>query len=79
MSINLINLLVKRGTLKEEEAQALIKQAEDESYISRQAAKDATAKADEAAKAATAATGRRKPSGNPPRHLRARDRQTAVT
>lgn len=67
MSINLINLLVKRGTLKEEEAQALIKQAEDESYISRQAAKDATAKADEAAKAATAATAAANPPGT--RHV----------
>jgi len=67
MSINLINLLVKRGTLKEEEAQELIKQAEDESYVSRQAAKDATAKADEAAKAATAATAAANPPGT--RHV----------
>jgi hypothetical protein len=67
MSINLVNLLVKRGTLKEEEAQALIKQAEDESFVSRQAAKDATAKADEAAKAATAATAAANPPGT--RHV----------
>jgi hypothetical protein len=67
MSVNLINLLVKRGTLKEDEAQALIKQAEDESYVSRQAAKDATAKADEAAKAATAATAAANPPGT--RHV----------
>src|ERR1700722_15865656 len=67
MSINLINLLVKSGTLQEEEAQELIKQAEDESYVSRQAAKDATAKADEAAKAATAATAAANPPGT--RHV----------
>jgi hypothetical protein len=67
MSINLINLLVKRGTLKEEEARELIKQAEDESYVARQAAKDATAKADEAAKAATAATAAASPPGT--RHV----------
>jgi hypothetical protein len=67
MSINLVNLLVKRGTLTEDEAQALIKQAEDESYISRQAAKDATAKADEAAKAASAAASAANPPGT--RHV----------
>jgi hypothetical protein len=67
MSINLINLLVKRGTLKEEEAQELIKQADNEAYVSRQAAKDATAKADEAAKAATAATAAANPPGT--RHV----------
>ena len=63
MSINLINILVKQGVLKEDQAQALIKQAEDESYVARQAAKDATAKADEAAKAATAATAAANPPG----------------
>jgi hypothetical protein len=46
MAVNLVNLLVKRGTLSEDEAQLLIKQADDEAYVSRQAAKDATAKAD---------------------------------
>src|SRR5882672_6065464 len=49
-TINLVNLLVQQGVLKEEQAQTLIKQAEDEAYISRQAAKDAIAKADDAAK-----------------------------
>jgi hypothetical protein len=67
MSVNLINLLVKRGTLTEDEAQALIKQAEDESYVNRQAAKDATAKADEAAKAATEAAAAANPPGT--RHV----------
>jgi Putative porin len=66
-TINLINLMVKRGMLKEEDAQALIKQADDEAYVSRQAAKDATAKADEAAKAATAATAAANPPGT--RHV----------
>jgi hypothetical protein len=59
--------MVKRGLLKEDEAEALIKQAEDESYVSRQAAKDATAKAEEAAKAATAASAAANPPGT--RHV----------
>ncbi|WP_213773056.1 putative porin [Bradyrhizobium sp. dw_78] len=66
-TINLINLMVKRGMLKEEDAQALIKQADDEAYVSRQAAKDASAKADEAAKAATAAAAAANPPGT--RHV----------
>jgi Putative porin len=66
-TINLVNLLVKQGVLKEDQAQALIKQAEDEAYVSRQAAKDATTKADEAAKAATAATAAANPPGT--RHV----------
>ena len=55
-TINLVNLLVKQGVLTEDQAAALIRQADDEAYVSRQAAKDATVKADEAAKAANAAT-----------------------
>ncbi|HEY4041452.1 MAG TPA: putative porin, partial [Rhodopila sp.] len=41
-TVNLLHLMVKRKLLTEDEAQGLIKQAEDESYVSRQAAKDAT-------------------------------------
>ncbi len=66
-TINLVNLLVKQGVLKEDQAQALIRQADDEAYVSRQAAKDATAKADEAAKAANAATAAASPPGT--RHV----------
>jgi hypothetical protein len=66
-TVNLVNLLVKQGVLKEEQAEALIKQAEDESYVSRQAAKDATAKADDAAKAAAAAAAAASPPGT--RHV----------
>lgn len=62
-TVNLVNLMVKRKLLTEEEAQALIKQADDEAYVSRQAAKDATAKADEASKAATAASAAANPPG----------------
>jgi len=62
-TVNLINLLVKQGVLKEEQANALIKQAEDEAYIARQAAKDATSKADDASKAATAAAAAANPPG----------------
>src|SRR5664279_2312568 len=54
-TINLVNILVKQGVLKEDQAQALIKQADNEAYVARQSAKDASAKADEAAKAASAA------------------------
>ncbi|MDH2385816.1 putative porin [Bradyrhizobium sp. CER78] len=66
-TVNLVNLLVQQGVLKEEQAQALIKQAEDEAYVSRQAAKDATAKADDATKAATAAAAAAQPPGT--RHV----------
>jgi putative porin len=66
-TVNLVNLLVKEGVLKEEQAQALIRQADDEAYVARQAAKDATAKADEAAKAANAATAAATPPGT--RHV----------
>jgi hypothetical protein len=66
-TINLVNLLVKQGVLTEEQAQTLIKQADDEAYVARQAAKDATVKADEAAKAANAATAAASPPGT--RHV----------
>ncbi len=66
-TINLVNLLVQQGVLKEDQAQTLIKQAEDEAYVSRQAAKDATAKADDAAKAASAAASAAQPPGT--RHV----------
>ncbi|TAI60448.1 putative porin [Bradyrhizobium sp. Leo170] len=62
-TVNLLNLMVKRKLLSEDEAQSLIKQAEDEAYVSRQASKDATSKADEAAKAATAAAAAANPPG----------------
>jgi hypothetical protein len=65
--INLVNIMVEQGMLKEEQGQALIKQAEENAYISRQAAKDATAKADEAAKAASAASAAASPPGT--RHV----------
>ncbi|WP_245311117.1 putative porin [Bradyrhizobium valentinum] len=60
-------MLVKQGVLKEEQAEALIKQANDEAYVAREAAKGATAKADEAAKAANAATAAASPPGT--RHV----------
>ncbi len=63
-TINLVNLLVQQGVLKEEQAQMLIKQAEDEAYVARQASKDATVKADEAAKAANAAASATAPAGS---------------
>jgi Putative porin len=66
-TINLVNLLVKQGVLTEDQAAALIKQADDEAYVSRQAAKNASAKADEAAKAANAAASAAEPPGT--RHV----------
>lgn len=55
-TINLINLLVKQGVLSEEQAVELVKQADDEAYVARQAVRDASAKAEGAEKrAATAA------------------------
>jgi hypothetical protein len=54
-TINLVNMLVKQGVLKEEQAEALIKQADDEAYVAREAAKGATMRAEEAAKTAGAA------------------------
>jgi hypothetical protein len=62
-TVNLLNLMVKRKLLSEDEAQSLIKQAEDEAYVSRQASKDAASKADDAAKAATAAAAAANPPG----------------
>jgi hypothetical protein len=66
-TINLVNLLVKQGVLAEDQAQALIKQADDEAYVAREAAKGASARADEAAKAANAATAAASPPGT--RHV----------
>jgi hypothetical protein len=62
-TVNLINLLVKQGTLSEEQAAALIKQADDEAYVARQATRDATAKADSAEKKATGAADAVSPPG----------------
>lgn len=62
-TVNLINLLVKQGTLSEDQAAALIKQADDEAYVARQATRDATIKAEGAEKAATTATDAVSPPG----------------
>jgi hypothetical protein len=62
-TINLINLLVKQGVLTEEQAAALIKQADDEAYVARQAVRDAAAKAEGAEKSAATATEAVSPPG----------------
>jgi hypothetical protein len=62
-TINLVNLLVEKGILTEDQAKSLIKQAEDEAYVARESAKDATAKAGEATKAASAAAAAALPAG----------------
>ena len=61
--VNLVNMLVKKGVLKEDQAQELIKEVDDETYVSQQATKDAKTKADEAAKAASAAAAAANPPG----------------
>jgi hypothetical protein len=61
--VNLVNMLVKQGVFTAEQGQALIKQAEDEAYIARQASQVATTKADDAAKAANAAANAVSPPG----------------
>jgi len=62
-TVNLINLLVKQGVLSEEQAIALIKQADDEAYVARQAVSTATSKADDAAKTASNAANAVSPPG----------------
>lgn len=63
-TVNLVNLLIAQGTITEEQGAALIKQAEEEAYIAREAARDATVKADEAAKAASVAAAAASPPGS---------------
>jgi Putative porin len=66
-TIDLINTLVEQGILTEQQAQALIKKADDEAYVTREASKTATTKADDAAKAAAAAAAAANPPGT--RHV----------
>lgn len=66
-TVNLLNLMVQKGLVTREEADALIKQADNEAYVARQAAKDAGTRADEAAKAAGAAAAAAQPPGT--RHV----------
>jgi hypothetical protein len=63
VNVNLINLLVKQGVLTPEQGAELIKQAEDEAYVARQAVRDAAAKADSADKTASAAAESASPPG----------------
>ncbi|MGO9356537.1 MAG: putative porin [Xanthobacteraceae bacterium] len=62
-TINLINLLVKNNVITGEQAAALIKQADDEAYVARQAVRNATVKADGAEKTAAAAADAVSPPG----------------
>jgi hypothetical protein len=62
-TVNLVNLLVKQGALTEEQAAALIKQAEQEAYVAREGLKSAAAKAETADKNATAAATSASPPG----------------
>jgi hypothetical protein len=63
VNVNLINLLVRQGVFTQEQGAELIKQAEDEAYIARQAVRDASAKADTAEKTANAAADAASPPG----------------
>ena len=65
-TINLINLLVKQGVLGEEQAAALIKQADDEAYVARQAVRDAATRAEGAEKKASSAADAVSPPGTTP-------------
>lgn len=49
---SLVNVLVEKGIINEDQATEIIKQADDETYVGREATKDATDKAADAAKAA---------------------------
>jgi hypothetical protein len=62
-TINLINLLVKQGVLGEDQAATLIKQADDEAYVARQAVRDAATKAEGAEKKASTAVDATSPPG----------------
>jgi hypothetical protein len=62
-TINLVNALVKQGALTEEQAAALIKQADQEAYVARESVKSAAAKAESADKNATAAASAASPPG----------------
>ena len=66
-TVNLLNLMVKRKLLTQEEADGLIQQADTEAYVQRQAAKEARTKADEASKVATEAASAANPPGT--RHV----------
>jgi len=61
--VNLINTMVEEKLISEEKGAALIKQAEDEAYVARQAVKDAAAKTDEASQAANKAAAAAMPPG----------------
>lgn len=62
-TVNLINLLVKQGVLDEAQAAALVKQADEEAYVARQAAREATVKADGAKTTADTALDATSPKG----------------
>src|SRR5260221_246415 len=63
-TINLVNLLVKQGVLTEEQAADLIKQADEEAYVAREATKNASVKAQEAEKSASSAAAAASPPGS---------------
>ncbi|WP_072375435.1 putative porin [Hyphomicrobium sp. NDB2Meth4] len=63
-TVNLINVLVQKGVITQEQADELVPQVDDESMVTREAVKTATARAEEAAKAASAAASAATPPGS---------------
>lgn len=63
-TVNLVNLLREQGVLTQEQADSIIPQLDDETFVTRQAVNDANTKAEEAAKAATAAASAAMPAGS---------------
>lgn len=61
---NLVHLLVEQGVIDKEKGEELIKQAEDEAYVARTAAREAASKADQAASTASAAAAAASPPGS---------------
>lgn len=62
-TVNLVNILLKKGIINEEQATAIIQQSKDEAYVSGEAVKDAASKADSAEKTATSAKNAVSPPG----------------
>src|SRR5580704_9202058 len=63
VNVNLINLLVQQKVITQEQGAELIKEAEDEAFVARQAVRDAATKADTAEKTAATAADAVSPPG----------------
>lgn len=61
---SLVNVLLKQGVITQEQADGIIPQVDNETFVMRQAVSDATTKADEASKAASQAASAASPPGS---------------